>query len=145
MKNICDTSNGHFIKTLPPPPFFSDSTVSKGRREATGQFLLMRVSFGMLDGVARSPGLYPTGRSSLSPSVILTLEVWEYTILKSNQNKNREIYRWNTVFFYFGCMLLFGCIRLMDVFSLQNSFTCKLYAPVSLEKKISNKQTKTSG
>lgn len=51
------------------------------------------------------------------------------------------MYRWNTIFFYFGFMLLFGCIRLMDVFSLQNSFTCKLYAPVSLEKKNqTNKQ-----
>lgn len=59
MKNLCDISNGHFIKALPPPPFFSDSTESKDRREATGQFLLMRVSFGMLDGVAPSPDRIP--------------------------------------------------------------------------------------
>ena len=42
------------------------------------------------------------------------------------------MYEWNTVLFWFGCMPLFGSIRLTDMFCLQNEFTCKFYAPVSL-------------
>lgn len=59
------------------------------------------------------------------------------------------MYGWDTVFFWFGCMLLFGSIRLTEVFCLQNEFTCKFYAPVSLgEKKNQTNQQqkkKTSG